>query len=636
MRYERERTGYMQNKTHYREVNNEEQCNKEQCNKEQSDKEQCIKEQSDKEQKWTLDDYYRLYRETDREAADFYYQLYSGKEYGKQIFVPAKDRQEALAQKLEQIAVHICSLPEPEPQFGVVKRHLQDFVQDLAWKLKVLYTDPSEALMSFLWGYASLDEDMRPEEDKVGDMIETYRQVDAVLEGIRGWYENAPAGYLESCANVLGPVADDLRSFRRDNTELEAVFAHAADSMSVFAEECRAISVKQTKSENENKAAKVRENNTAETAEDKTPAAEENKADIAKNNPAGRMQDDDRVIRMEPEDYRALLRDHLGVDLDALLDWGEEEMEKTRLECFRIAEDIAKEKNEPIPSSMNEVNDLLLKYAGPCDTAEEMFERAGGYLKKTRALAYEYVTMPEEEHCILSEVPYKLRYSYPWGGYSNGDPDYRPLTGHFFLNQYNLSAVTDGWMKINCLHEAYPGHHVQFVRTSADPLPETMKIGAKYIPMLEGTAHRTEKAFGFVYGDDPFYELFAAYRRHHTAVRIQADLMLRFYGRPIKEAVALYEKELGFDHKTARGQVQAQEEMPGYFTCYYYGMKTLCDWEKFYGYSLKEYTELLFSLCHVSLETFHAILELNDEQKKALFVNFESMYREEKQSGKNR
>ncbi|MDD2496446.1 MAG: hypothetical protein PHE29_14815, partial [Tissierellia bacterium] len=103
------------------------------------------------------------------------------------------------------------------------------------------------------------------------------------------------------------------------------------------------------------------------------------------------------------------------------------------------------------------------------------------------------------------------------------------------------------------------------------------------------------------------------------------DLMLRYFGRPIKDAVQLYMDELGFDRFTARGQVKAQESKQGYFTTYYYGMKKLCDWEKQYGYDEKTYTELLFSAGRVSLENFERFLRLSKDDKKSYLNDFSSL-----------
>ena len=59
---------------------------------------------------------------------------------------------------------------------------------------------------------------------------------------------------------------------------------------------------------------------------------------------------------------------------------------------------------------------------------------------------------------------------------------------------------------MNAIHECYPGH-VQWVRSVLDPLPETVKIGARGVPNSEGSAHRSEKLMEFVYEEDPFLSL---------------------------------------------------------------------------------------------------------------------------------
>lgn len=185
-----------------------------------------------------------------------------------------------------------------------------------------------------------------------------------------------------------------------------------------------------------------------------------------------------------------------------------------------------------------------------------------------------------------------------------------------------MKNISDGWLKLNSLHEAYPGHHVQYVRMAVDERPATVKIGTKLIPVLEGTTLRTERAFQDTFAEDKFFPLFVAYRRHHAATRIAVDLMLHCQDRSIGDAVALYQKELGLDFTTARGQVRAHESMTGYFTCYYYGMKKLTGWEKQYGFSRKDFTELLFSAGYISIDRFEEILKLTAEEQYRLFHDF--------------
>ena len=334
------------------------------------------------------------------------------------------------------------------------------------------------------------------------------------------------------------------------------------------------------------------------------------------------------TVKMDPEEYRVLLKKKLGVSLDELLAWHKEEIEKTRAEVFQIARKLDIPENDP--KTMVEVNDILFRYAGPCDSPEEMFHRAEKYLKRTRAIAHEYVRLPDDEVCKCVPLADCYKDSYPWGGYEGGDFSLQPYRGQMFLNQYNYQNITDGWIKLNALHEAYPGHHVQYVRTAMAETPETVKLGAKQIPVLEGTCLRTERAFEFLFAEDPFFPLFVAYRRHHASVRIYVDLMMFYHGASLEEVIKIYQEELGFDHGTARKQVQAHQNMPGYFTCYYYGMKKLTGWEKEYGFSKWDYTELLFSTGYISVENFESLLKLSPEERERYFHSFSSLLEKDK------
>lgn len=331
--------------------------------------------------------------------------------------------------------------------------------------------------------------------------------------------------------------------------------------------------------------------------------------------------------RLDMQRDQKLLNEYFPDFTEEQIAWHKEEIEKTRAEVFEIASKL--ELPEGTPKTMKEVSDVLFRYAGPCDSAEEMYTRARNYLKRTRAVAHEYVRLPEGETCLCVPLPPCYKDSYPWGGYEGGDFRVKPLRGQMFLNQYNYQNITDGWIKMNTMHETYPGHHVQFIRAAIDPTPETVKIGAKSVPLEEGTCIRTERAFTFIFAEDPFFPLFVAFRRHHASVRILVDLQLYYFGVTLEDAVKIYEEELGFDRVTARAQVQAHQNAPGYFTCYYYGMKKICDWEKEYGYTKWDYTELLFSAGRISMESLEMLVKMTKEEQGRFFTEFRSLLMDE-------
>ena len=533
------------------------------------------------------------YRQLDYDLAAVHSLLNSTRENKDTLFVPAKENCSYVKNQLEQLKLRIDALEAPSKPFEFIKNHFYDFFHSLTLQYDTMANNPQGYLYSVGWKIVPLILDAE-------DFTAGYD----ILYSRLGYIKDIIAVLKSSCADNKQRVAlADAVGYMKNNLTVNKV-------------EYRSFYEFLGK-EKENALLNLVTELEDFLSKEQTLLSEGKTEEYS-------MLDDDAVLPQDIEKYRTALKVNIGVNLDELLQWYESEVEKTRSECFEIARKLDIPENNP--ETMADINDILLKYAGPAETAEEMFSRANGYIKRTRAIAHEYVWLPEDEQCVISQVPIQLKVAYPWGGYEGGYRFKSPIIGRMFLNNYNYKAITDGWMKINTLHEAYPGHHVQHVRSITDPIPETMKIGAKNIPLHEGTCLRTERVFEFVFGEDPFYPLFVAYRRHHTSVRIKVDLWLRYLGKTIGDAVDLYQKELGFDRQTARYQVQAHENDEGYFTSYYYGMKKLCQWEKEYGFDARSYTPVLFEVGGVSLENFKLYLDMTEEEKYSLTHDFASLY----------
>ena len=527
------------------------------------------------------------YRRADLACAKVHYRLNGSHMYENETILPdAATRRDVQAQ-LDAARRGVAALDAPEPVFRLLKRHLTDFLDGEALRLNNAFSRPASGVNQLSRRVEQcFENDSRPDDEKVAVLLDQLKAAPDVLAAAQAVAGPETAARLSgACAAAQGDIRHYAENIPQYLPKLSPAGAVALSEalLSVCARLDELIS--------------------------------------DGNAPAAKADDEQKCVPFTEEYYRSVLHDTLGVELDELLHWHAEEIEHTRAEVFEIASRL------PVPErahTMRDVNAILNRYAGPCDTPEQMFARMQGYLNRTQAAAREFVWFPEEV-CRLERVPYPLRESFPWGGYSDGDGRLRPITGKVFLNNYNFRAVTDGWMKMQAVHESYPGHHIQYVRNITNTLPETLKLGAKCIPLIEGTAHRSERLFEFVFPEDPFYPLFVAYRRHHTAVRIRSDLMLRYYGRPIGDCVRLYMDELDFDHATARGQVLAQEQMEGYFTCYYYGMKKIADFEQTSGMDAKTFTELLFSCGNMSMENLHAYLRMDDAQRASWQNDFCSL-----------
>jgi hypothetical protein len=292
--------------------------------------------------------------------------------------------------------------------------------------------------------------------------------------------------------------------------------------------------------------------------------------------------------------YREVLARIFGADLNDLLAWHGEEIDRCA-EAYRSLAARLRPDGEP--------RAILAAELPPAESPEAMFEEMRGYVALARNATATMLTLPEGERCTVEPVPEQLKDSYPWGGYSGPPALSGRLDGRVFLNQYNYTAVSRGWMQMMALHECYPGHHAQRVKVASAGLPESMQAAlgmTRDSHLAEGIAHRSETLMQHIFPDRAF-PLFVAYRRLHTAVRIRADIDLHHRGRPPEEVCSLYERYLGFTPAEARGQVRFQEMWPGYMTTYCTGARALAILERQFRLPERVWNELLFSCGFVSL-----------------------------------
>ena len=538
------------------------------------------------------------YRLLDKDCAMFYDRLKGSRAFEKESFIPDETNKKQLFDQIEELFKRADELEAPDEVYSIIKEQIHNFLYAQRLNLVSNFERPMKHINNFVYAFSTYGrKDSREDNVRADIIVSKYAFADKVWNAVSEWLKDVSPLYLQELISALGTM-DRTLSF--ELTKLDETFPNLKGEQRTQLEQSMQTLIEKGK-EWKKEAEKV--------LSDKGGVPQKDTSE-------------DDIIKFDEGYYRDLLKNELGIELDELLAWHESEIEKTRAEVFEIASKL--DIPDPKPTTMSEVNDILNKYAGSFESPEILMKKAQEYLDRAREAARKVVPMPEET-CKLCPIPEQIKYSYPWGGYGGGCPIRRPLVGEYYVNDFNYTAVTDGWIKMMAIHESYPGHHVQFVRRTVDRLPEVVKIGARSVPIIEGTAHRSERVFEYVFAEDQFYPLFVAYRRHHTSVRIKAELMLRYFGRPIREAVDLYVKELGFDRATARGQVSAQESMQGYFNSYYYGMKRIEDLEKKFGFDRDEYTRYLFDAGDISLELFERFLALSPEDKKRYTNDFASI-----------
>lgn len=548
-----------------------------------------------------------VYREFDAKIADLAYKFSATRKYEGEVITPSVEARDYEKARWENLLAEARGLAAPDPVLELLKGHFEDFLSARLSGVETAYAHPARFLGAqtrFIDHLAR--QDSRPAPERFRLFKTRFSQIDGVWKGTRSFLTKITADKqreVVSACRVLGKVASKLAT--RVSEYYPGLSEHDAQDLEAM---LRRLSAKAIGWE--------AEASRAGTATERCPVGEGHAPGAAAGQ-AGRESGG------AMEAYERILRDELGVELDELLKWYESEIELTRHEMLEAAARVEAGVRTPA-----EVSELLYRLAGPADTVEEMFSRMERYVAAAREASMQgYVDLPEEK-CLVKPTPEQARDDYPWGGYGGGCWRRRPLIGECFLNETNYRAVTDGWLKMMAIHECYPGHHAQFVRSIVDPLPSTVAMGAKSIPLTEGTAHRSERLLEGIF-PDPAFPVFVRLRRHHTAVRIKADLYLHYCGRPVEDAVQLYVDELGFDWNTARSQVRYQERNPGYMTCYYYGMKRLQDFQAEYMPDEKEFTRTLFSVGRISLSSLERFLKLAPEDRLRFQTGFKSLLQEE-------
>lgn len=98
---------------------------------------------------------------------------------------------------------------------------------------------------------------------------------------------------------------------------------------------------------------------------------------------------------------------------------------------------------------------------------------------KSRLAKIGLVTLPENERLKVLPVPPFLKHQFPTAAYSAPEPFSKNHTGIFWVNDLGLDQTDPRrkaaeirqhhGLELTCVHEAYPGHHLQFVTQFRHP-----------------------------------------------------------------------------------------------------------------------------------------------------------------------
>lgn len=174
------------------------------------------------------------------------------------------------------------------------------------------------------------------------------------------------------------------------------------------------------------------------------------------------------------ENFEFLIRERLGFSLslpeaEAL---GHALVEKLSAELKAEAKKFGRGKSvaailEAAADRWQPQNALIDEYTRVTAETRRQFERAG------------FVTFPANERCKVMPVPKFLRHQFPTAAYVQPGAFDKDQTGIFWVNDLSAEQPTPEkraaeirqhfGLALTCAHEAYPGHHLQFVVQNRHP-----------------------------------------------------------------------------------------------------------------------------------------------------------------------
>lgn len=256
------------------------------------------------------------------------------------------------------------------------------------------------------------------------------------------------------------------------------------------------------------------------------------------------------------------------------------------LRAFETTEALAQEVSERIQPGKHwsEVYEQLKDQHPPADGIKAAYQRS---IDAAQVFVREQqiVSLPDGEQVITVDTPPAMRRSSPFGTFQSVDRFGTDLEGKLVLTPIEswmtpeqqaqrLRSHHDAWIPIIAVHEAYPGHHVDALKTRENP--RLLRKIAREPIFSEGWGLFTEEMMfeqGFLQGDD--VRLTQLRNRLWRAARVILDVSLHTGRMSYDEAVDFLVERVRFERYAAELEVGMYTLRPTYVLGYLIGMQEI-------------------------------------------------------------
>ncbi len=261
--------------------------------------------------------------------------------------------------------------------------------------------------------------------------------------------------------------------------------------------------------------------------------------------------------------YNMLLshRHYLDIDADTLHKFGEDLFDQTLAELREVTrqlrgdEDIAA-MTASLSSQQPDNSDLICNYRQSMEAAKKF------------VIDKQLVSIPTREQLKVVETPVFLRHVIPFAAYLDPAPNDPEQSGQYYVTpsaQSERSEHNAISIKHTCVHEAWPGHHLQFVTANLCPTSNTLpRLINASATLYEGWALYCEQLMheqGFL--DQPESAFVLLKDRLWRALRVMLDVEMQTRGLGIEQAAEKMQTLLGFSHQEAIAELSWYSQAPG-------------------------------------------------------------------------
>lgn len=255
-------------------------------------------------------------------------------------------------------------------------------------------------------------------------------------------------------------------------------------------------------------------------------------------------------------------RHFLNINADELYSFGEKLFSETEQALKKVTQEI--QGNTDVEALMNKIQQQRPKKENVLDEYRQQMLAARKFVEEK-----DIVSLPVKENLKVIETPVFLQHQIPFAAYYDPSPADVEQQGYYYVTPAktddDLGEHNNISIKHTCVHEAWPGHHLQFVKANNKPTSSTLpRLLNASATLYEGWALYCEQLMhelGFI--TEAESEFILLKDRLWRALRIMIDVGIHTRGLSLEDAANLMQEKLGFSKNQAMGDLTWYTHAPG-------------------------------------------------------------------------